>query len=326
MIPFKVLPIGEKEIQAVTDVLKSKNIGMGKIVKQFEDEIAEYTGAKYAVAVDSCTSALYLSLQYKAKDNVGFLPVQSVRIPSMTVPLVANTITHCKGAGIHFIDECDWVGHSYEIQPYGIIDSAHEVSKDQFKRYKDNDLLCYSFYPTKPITSCEGGMIITNDEKAVEWIRKARYYGRNSGSSIARNSWEYDIEFPGWKMNMTEVQAALGLEQLRRLPELDARRKEVVDAYNELLGENNTSLYLYRINVNNRDEFIRYMYVNGVECGVHFRPLHLMTPFKNCKKDDLSKTEANGKTTVSLPLYDSLSEQELLKVVNLVTNWRKNNG
>jgi dTDP-4-amino-4,6-dideoxygalactose transaminase len=322
MIPFKVLPLGENEINAVVDVIKSKSIGMGKKVKEFEERIAEYAGAKYAVAVDSCTSALFLSLKYCALDNAGHLPIP-VRIPSMTVPLVASTVVHA-GGRIHFEDECDWVGHSYQLKPYPIIDSAHKVTPNQYTDLHDDKmLLCYSFYPTKPITSCEGGVILTNDEKAAEWLTKARFYGRNSGETVAKNSWEYDIEFPGWKMNMTEIQAALCIEQIKRLPLLDINRQLVVSLYNYLLGLDNDSLYLYRINVLNRDKFINYMKDNGVECGVHFKPLHLMEAFKDCQRDELIKTEAMGKYTVSLPLYDSLNEKDTKFICKLVREWQE---
>jgi dTDP-4-amino-4,6-dideoxygalactose transaminase len=319
MIPFKVLPLDYLETTAVAKVLASKNLGMGKIVKELEYEFAQYVGSTYAVAVDSCTSALFLSLKYRGLCNNGRLPMD-VKIPSMTVPLVANTIIHA-GTDIIFLNECDWVGHHYELQPFDIIDSAHEVSKNEFKQFSDKTLLCFSFYPTKPISSCEGGMICTNDPYAVEWLQKARFYGRNSGDSLSRNSWEYDIEFPGWKMNMTEVQAAIALEQLKKLPDLTLMRQRAVDQYNVLLDGHNTSLYLYRIRVKNRNEFIKFMFANGVECGVHFKPLHLMKPFLKYYHKDLMETEIVGNETVSLPLYDSLLPSQVEYISNLVKEW-----
>lgn len=323
MIPFKVLPIAEEEIYAVVNVLKSKSLSMGKVVKEFEDCFAEYVSSKYAVAVNSCTSALFLSLKYVSLVNNGLLPID-VQIPSMTVPLVANTIIHANGR-IKFIDEVRWVGHSYYYKPYEIIDSAHRVDKDQYQ--EDNkSLMCFSFYPTKPVTSCEGGMICTNDKDAYDWLKKARWYGRNEGESKIKNSWEYDIEFPGWKMNMTDIQAAIALEQLKKLPELTKRRQYIVSLYNGILNENNSSLYLYRIEVQERDKFISYMKDNKVECGIHFKPLHLMEAFKNCNKDDLSNTERIAKYTVSLPLYDSLSDDDVVYVSKLVNYWRYKYG
>jgi dTDP-4-amino-4,6-dideoxygalactose transaminase len=322
MIPFKVLPLGKEEKEAVNKVLDIGNLGSGKIVKELEERFAEYVGSKFAVAVHSCTDALFLSLKYSCKDNNFLLPIE-VEIPSMTVPLVANTIIHC-GGHIKFADEYNWVGHHYELKPYKIIDSAHEVSKDEFKHYSDDTLMCFSFYPTKPVSSCNGGMICTNNEKAVEWIRKARFYGRNSGNEVVKNSWEYDIEFAGWKMDMSEVQAAIALEQLKKLPDLSLKRQSVVDHYNVLLEEHNTSLYLYRINVNQRDLFIQYMKSAGVECGVHFKPLHLMKAYEGLIY--LPKTELVGEMTVSLPLYDSLTNNQIEYIATAVKDWRRING
>lgn len=324
MIPFKVLPIGEKEIKAVELVLRSKNISMGKVVKELEERFADYIDTKYAVAVDSCTSALFLSLKYKFLINNEHPPMP-VKIPSMTVPLVANTIEHTN-AQIHFTDDCDWVGNSYELKPYNIIDSAHKVVKNQFYNCDNETLMCFSFYPTKPITSCEGGMICTNDIDAVSWLKKARWYGRNEGETLIKNSWEYDIEFAGWKMNMTDIQAAIAIEQLKRLDVLNKNRQDVVDLYNKLLSKNNDSLYLYRIQVNDRNLFIKYMKDNGVECGIHFKPLHYMKAFSNCEKDDLSKTEIMANKTVSLPLYDSLTEYDIVYITMLVKDWEYKYG
>lgn len=320
MIPFKVLPIDEKEVTAVSQVLRAGTLGPGRVVAELEAKFAEYVGSKYAVAVDCCTSALFLCLKYRGLNNGGHLPIE-VQIPSMTVPLVATTIVHA-GGRIHFIDECDWVGHCYELKPYGIIDSAHKVERGQYKAYDEKDLLCYSFYPTKPISSCEGGMIATDDFEAVKWFRKARFYGRDSVSTDIKNSWEYHLEFAGWKMNMTEVQAAIALEQLKKLPELDVKRQEVVKRYNELLGLNNYSLYLYRIEVERRNDFILFMKENNVECGVHFKPLHLMKPFRGESRDVLLKTERVGDNTVSLPLYDTLELGAVDYICGLVKEWQ----
>lgn len=315
MIPFKRLPLGNAEAAAVAEVIMAGTLGPGKKVDELEREFAAYIGSKYAVSVDSCTSALFLALTYRLQ----FGPHTAfVEIPSMTVPLVANTVIHT-GLEPRFVDECDWVGMSYEMRPFGIIDSAHRVARGDYRKYP-GAFMCFSFYPTKPITSCEGGMIATDDEDAVKWFRKARFYGRNADATV-KNSWEYDIEFPGWKMNMTDVQAAIALCQLRRLDKIDRERQRVVDAYNASFGLKNRSLYLYRVNVERRDEFIRHMSKNGVECGVHFKPLHLMEPFRKYATSPLAKTEQAGMHTVSLPMYDSMSPDEVSTVINLTKEW-----
>ena len=316
MIPFKVLPIGEEEKKAVAAVLDSKQLSMGRKVIELEVLFGEYVGVDYAVAVDSCTSALFLSMMYRKSKT----ETREILCPSITVPLVANTITHA-GLTPVFTDDTDWVGRSYMLHPFNIIDSAHEVNRGIISPDK-RFTACYSFYPTKPISSCEGGIVATNDKEMADWVKQARWYGRSEGDSHIKNSWEYDIDFPGWKMNMTDIQAAIAVEQLKKLDRLSAERQRVVSLYNKLLGKTNTSLYLYRLNVDRRNEFITYMKTNGVECGIHFKPLHLMTAFKDYEvRGDRKKIETEGETTVSLPLYDSLSDRVVERIAELVLNW-----
>jgi len=311
MIRFKVLPIDGSDYKAVEEVLASKSLSMGKKVSELEEEFASYVGAKYAVAVNSCTSALYLALEFFKHRY------RAVTIPSMTVPLVANAVIH-SGCTLKFSDRVDWVGKSYELQDTPIIDSAHEV----LPRTGFDKVICYSFYPTKPVCSAEGGMICTNRADVVDWVKRARWYGRDTGESKIKNSWEYTITFPGWKMNMTDIQAAIALNQLRKLPKLDVERAHVCHLYNEFLGEKNTSFYLYRINVPRRNNFIRWMRENGVECGVHFAPLHQMEAYSKYEHGKMKKTEKEYQSTVSLPFHDSLEDWEVKQVCDLVSEWR----
>jgi dTDP-4-amino-4,6-dideoxygalactose transaminase len=312
MIPFKIPVIHDEEIQAVVEAMQSKQLSSGQVVSQFEEEFADYVGANHAIAVNCCTSALYLSFQ---TTNISH---QKVFIPSMLPPLVVNTIIHAGGVP-HFIDDCNWVGHCYHIKPFPIYDSAHEVKKQMFSNLPNDAIVCYSFYPTKPIGSCDGGMICTNDDNKAAWFRKARIFGRSSGNY--ENSWESSIEFPGWKMYMSDIQASIALPQLRRLNKTDMKRKHILDLYNQLLETNNTSMYLYRINVKERDGFIKYMFDNGIECGIHFRPLHNMKIYSQYDKDSLIETEKNGISTVSLPFYDSLYDESIKHISDLVRKW-----
>jgi dTDP-4-amino-4,6-dideoxygalactose transaminase len=212
------------------------------------------------------------------------------------------------------------------IPEVGVYDSAHEVTRGMCSGLADEVVTCYSFYPTKPVTSFEGGMICTGEREIADWCRKARYYGRNDTGTVSRNSWEYEIDFPGWKMNITEPQAAMALAQLRRLDVLEAERRRVVALYNRHLDECNLSTYLYRIEVDDRDEFIPWMRERGVECGVHFHPLHLFRAYRGCPGDDMSRCETVGRRTVSLPLYDSLADEDAMYVVGLVQEWRSRKG
>ena len=309
MIRFKTLPLDLSDFEAVKKVMEAKSLSMGKTVAELEDRFADYVGAKYAVALNSCTSALFLCAMYKG---------DTYEIPSMTVPLVANSIIHA-GKDLEFRDDVKWVGHSYPIDN-GVWDSAHEVKMRTDWRY--NVAVCYSFYPTKPICSAEGGMICTNDEELVKWVRKARWYGRSEGESVIKNSWEYQIEFAGWKRNMTDIQAAIALNRLKKLNEVNTERRRVLSRYNKFFDKSESSMYLYRINVKHRDDFIKWMRARGVECGVHFAPLHRMEPYKHCRVNgDMPKTMKDYETTVSLPYHHELSDKDIDYICELVGEW-----
>ena len=313
-IRFKELPIGEEDIGAVTNVLKSKSLGMGTTVNVLEEEFADYVGSEYAVAVNSCTNSLFLSMLYFIKG----VHSAHINVPSMMVPLVPNEIIHAQCIP-YFNNDTDWVGHHYKLDKTNIIDSAHEVIRGlhDFNEYT----VCYSFYPTKPVCGADGGMICTNDEDAAKWYRKARFFGRDDGSSLTKNSWEYKIEFPGWKMNMSDVQAAIALTNLRRHPWVDSKMTRIREKYNDLLGYENTSNYLYRIEVENRDAFISYMSDNNVECGVHFYPLHMMEAYKDFGRDDMTEVESVYYKTVSLPFHTFLTDDQIEYICEKVYRW-----
>ena len=313
MIRFKELPIDYTDTQAVISVMGAKSLGMGKTVAQLEEEFASYIGSKYAVAFNSCTNALFLALHQEEPTTVS--------IPSMMVALVANEIIHT-GHNIHFTDDCDWVGHSYHLLGTNIIDSAHEVEPLP-KSVFDTHQVCYSFYPTKPVCGADGGIICTNDKDKAEWYKKARFFGRDNGDSIAKNSWEYGFEFAGWKMNMSDIQAAIVLNRLRQYPGTMAKMIEIREKYNTILGKNNSSNYLYRIDVQQRDNFIDYMKTAGIECGVHFYPLHMVDMYKKYGQDSMVSVEERYSTTVSLPFHIFLSDREIEYICDKVEGWGK---
>lgn len=310
VVPFFRLSFDENEIDEVIRVMRKGYLTQGREVRVLEKEFAKYVGCKYAIAVDSCTSGLLLSLKAA---NVG--KGDKVKIPSLTFASVANVIRHC-GADIDWEDNV-WVGHAYELKTdkdLKIVDSAHEVTRRMCYGMRDT-LVCFSFYPTKQISSAEGGMICTNNHDIMEYLEKARWHGRKGGGFV------YSIDFPGWKMNMTDVQAVIALVQLSKLDEMNRKRKLIVDYYNQELKQNVTSLHLYTIDVDNRDKFIEFMDARGINCSVHFyTPLHLQPAYKEYKKS-LPYTEDKASKTVSLPLYPDMTEEEVKYVIEGVKEW-----
>ena len=171
-----------------------------KIVKMFEEEIANYTGAKYAVAVDSCTNALFLCCTY--------LKVEEVTIPKRTYLSVPMSIMHAGGEVV--FEDAHW-GGIYQLKPYPIYDSAKRLTSNM---YIKNSFMCLSFHIKKQLSIGKGGMILTDDEAAVDWFKKARYEGRSEKFYKDDN-----IDMLGWNMYMTPQQASVGLALMQNYPE-----------------------------------------------------------------------------------------------------------
>jgi dTDP-4-amino-4,6-dideoxygalactose transaminase len=174
-----------------------------KIVKLFEEEVAHYTGAPYAISVDNCTNAIFLVCK--------FLGVKDVIIPSKTYLSVPQSIIHAGGSVI--FDKSDdtnnWQG-IYQLKPYPIYDSAKRFTSDM---YIPNTFMCLSFHIKKHLKIGKGGMILTDNKEAVEWFKKARYEGRSE-----KLYHEDDIEMLGWNMYMTTQQASHGLALMQNYP------------------------------------------------------------------------------------------------------------
>jgi dTDP-4-amino-4,6-dideoxygalactose transaminase len=171
-----------------------------KIVQMFEEEIAHYTGSKYAVSVDSCTNALFLCCKY--------LEVKEVTIPKRTYLSVPMAVIHAGGTPV--FKDVQWSG-IYQLNPYPIIDAAKRFTSGM---YVKNSFMCLSFHIKKHLKIGKGGMILTDDPVAVEWFKKARYEGRS-----AKMYHEDDIDSLGWNMYMTPQQAAHGLALMQNIVE-----------------------------------------------------------------------------------------------------------
>jgi dTDP-4-amino-4,6-dideoxygalactose transaminase len=309
-IPFYKRTWTENEIEAVASCIRSGHMTQGALVERFEEEFKTFTGAKYAIAVNSCTSALFLCLK--------LLSPKKVSTPSMTFASVASCTIHA-GADLAWMDE-SWSGSRYPLvsnDPVSgvIYDSAHALHRGDASK-KENDLVCYSFYPTKNLSGAEGGMIATNNKSHAEWLKKARWHAR------VGKTWDYVIEFPAWKMNMTDIQAAIAIEYLKRLDEEAGQRKKLVDLYNNILGTSIRSDHIFQTVVADRKDFVKYMEDSGIECSMHFKPVHKQPAFKQYYKK-LPKTEHFEGSAVSLPLYPSMTPAEVEEVCGLVKEWEK---
>lgn len=172
-----------------------------EIVNKFEEKVAKFSGCKFCVAVDNCTNAIFLCCKY--------LTVDTVSIPKFTYPSVPCSIIH-SGGSVKF-DNREWKEKSfYKLEPYPIYDAAHLFKRGMYREIDkglSKSFICISFSATKPISIGKGGMIMTNDKKAYEWFKKARYCGRNPKPLME----EEKLEIIGWNMYMTPEQAARGM-------------------------------------------------------------------------------------------------------------------
>lgn len=290
------------------DTSKFGNHLHGKVVNNFENKFADYVGAKYACSVSSATNAIFLIFEGKN---------QTLEIPSMLPPVVNNALIKA-GNKINYVDNVSWVGDSYilhNFKDYKVIDSAQKVEKNQFKKEaKPKDLMLFSFYPTKPVGSIDGGIIVSDDYEKIKYYKEATL----NGMSFSNNNWERKIKFPGWKMYMNSFQAYIALENLKKLEKKEKLLKKVRKSYNKAFGYENYSNHLYRIDVNNRDEFIKFFKSENIACGIHYRANHLNKVYKTNTNYKLLKTEKFEKTTVSIPFHENLTEKEIKKVISVV--------
>lgn len=189
-----------------------------KIVQMFEEEIAAFTGAPYAISIDSCTNALFLICKY--------LKISEVIIPSKTYLSVPQSIMHAGGTVVFDKrqETNDWRG-IYQLKPYPIYDAAKRLRKEM---YIDGAFMTLSFHIKKNLGISKGGMILTDNAEAAQWFKKARYEGRSE-----KNYKEDDITFLGWNMYMTPQQAAHGLALLQNYNP-DTQDQEEADGYRDL--------------------------------------------------------------------------------------------
>ena len=335
--------IDRRELKAATDVLKSGWLIRGPQTKAFEEEFATFSGAQYGIATNGCTMALYLAVKY-----LNLKKTDEVIVPSLTWSATASIVIQAGATPVFAdVDPKTWcldpedvkrkiTKHTKLVIPvhFGgryakgfknfpvpvLYDSAHRIARKDFRGVTS----CYSFYAVKNMTTVRGGMILTADPKAAAWYRKAVHGGlaKDTMSRYAAqknradaSSFYYEVEFPGWNFDMTDVEAAIGRVQLKKVEALNRKRDAIVRRYNTAFGLTNTGNHLYPILVTNRDEFLVALRDAGIHCGIHYLPLHLMKGYAQYRKGKLPVTEYIGARCVSLPLYAGMTTPEVNHVI-----------
>jgi dTDP-4-amino-4,6-dideoxygalactose transaminase len=278
----------------------------GSIVEKFEQKFLDYVGAKYACSVNSATNAIFLL--FLNKNTI-------VNVPSLIPPVVLNALI-TSGNKINFTDDVNWIGDSYilhHFEDYKIIDSAQKVERDQFKEEaNDPDIMFFSFYPTKPVGSSDGGIIVSNDKDKIDYLKTLSF----NGMSFAENNWDRKIIMPGYKFYLNSIQAFIADKNLDILDQKKQKLKNIRDIYNSEFGLNNTSDHLYRIEVDDNKKFINVSKQNKIIHGIHYEAQHLNNVYKPYSTNSLCpNSEKISKTTVSIPFHENLSEQDLNHVI-----------
>lgn len=371
-LPFSPPAITEEEIAAVVDTLRSDWITTGPKTRQFEQEFAAYLGAESALALNSCTAGLHLAL---AALDIG--PGDEVITTPMTFCASVNVIEHVGATPVLVDVEPDtlnidpeqcaqaitprtrtilpvhYTGHPVDMRPlldlarerglYLVEDAAHAVSAAYGgqKIGTIGDFTAFSFYATKNLTTAEGGMLTG----APELIDKARVLSLHGMSRDAwkryekSGSWYYEVVAPGFKYNMTDIQAAIGQVQLRRLESMQQRRREIVAQYNAAFGDDEAlqipaerpgvrsawHLYVLRLNLDrltlDRAQFIEEMRARNIGTSVHFIPVHLHPYYRDkygFAPEDFPVAYREYQRVVSLPLHPGLSDDDVADVIAAV--------
>jgi perosamine synthetase len=313
-----------KNIQKeVGNILASGWIGMGPKVQELEEKWAEFTGAKYAVATNSCTSALDVAVRLVKLPN-------PVKVSAFT--FVSSALSPLNaGYDIELvdIDENSLCTPKADIQVMyagnqfgeGIIyDMAHSGGA------KHKGLIsCWSFHAVKNLPMGDGGMITMNDKKLYEKAKALAWCGINKSTfqrSGKKYNWDYDITCQGLKAHMNDITAVIGLEKLKSLKEDNEYRKILVETYNKYLPENikrpyeSETNHLYTIRVPNRNGLMDYLAENGIGTGLHYKPLTHYKIFGKQKK--LPITEKIFKEIISLPLGLHITVKDVKLVCKLI--------
>ena len=384
-IPFSRVDCSGNELNNIQDVLNSGWLTTASKSHEFERNISEMTGAKHAIAVNSCTSALHLALE-----AIGVTSGDKVLVPTWTFTASAEVIRYLNADPIlldvdygtssltpKLVEEAllrydnvkvivvvHFGGQAAPMLTLGDREGILEICKKNgvkivedaahaFPAYDQgqiiggiSDVTCLSFYANKTMTTGEGGMLLTNDDGIAARARLMRLHGINRDAwdrfTSEKPSWEYDVVAPGFKYNLPDINAAIGLAQLERVEEFRASRQFCAEFYYEHLSKitcidlpalqvpySSHSWHIYSIVLNesariSRDNLICKLSNDGIGTSVHYKPLHRMTYYReqySLINSDFPNAERLWKGCLSLPIYSLLEISELQYIVSRLKHY-----
>lgn len=369
-LPFSVPGIDEKDISGVVEVLKSGWITTGPKCDAFEKAFAAYVGAPHACALTSATAGMHLvllALNLKPGDEVitssmtwvstvnlielcGAKPVM-VDIDPLTLMITPDRIAAAISKRTRAMIPVHYAGAPADMDPirelakkHNIVlieDAAHAAGTEyKGRRIGGQGLSIFSFHPIKNMTTGEGGMVVSDDPEIVDRVRRLKFHG------LAKDAWQrysrkgsvvMEVTEPGFKYNLTDIQASLGLTQLEKLERFNERRKQLVAVYDELFKDveevrpigrpayphkHTHHLYIVQADIDklgmSREEFVDQLKERNIGVGIHFRAVHLHEYYVKqgrYPRGSLPNTEHASDRIMSLPLFTGMTEQDVRDVV-----------
>lgn len=367
-IPYGRQSIDEADIQAVTEVLKSDYLTTGPIIAEFEQAVADYVGSGYAVAVSNGTAALHAACYAS-----GIGPGDEVVTTPLTFAASANCVLYCGGKPV-FADVNE---KTYNIDPEDIqrkitektkaiiavhlagqpcdMDAIHAIAKEYHliviedgahalgSEYKGkkigsvSDMTTFSFHPVKPVTTGEGGMIVTDNKELYQRLRLFRSHGITRDGELMTQkdgSWFYQQLELGYNYRITDIQCALGCSQMKKLEYFIARRQELAKRYNEAFANcsdivipyqmpgtvSGWHLYIIQVKNHNRREIFDKLRADGIGVNVHYIPVYMHPYYQEhgFKNVHCPVAEEIYSNMISLPLYPGLTDEQQEFVIRKV--------
>jgi dTDP-4-amino-4,6-dideoxygalactose transaminase len=355
--------ISTEEIISVSNVLKSEYLGMGKKVQEFEKKLKIFFGRE-VVCVSSGTAALHLSLQaleIKKGDEVlvpsityiaSFQAISATGAKAIACDVESETmlidINDVKKKiskktkaimPVHFAGNPANLKDIYKLAKknnlFVIEDAAHAFGSYYKKKLIGSlgDIVCFSFDGIKTITSGEGGCIVTSNKKLIDNIKNSRLLGIVGDTEkryAKKRSWDFDVKYQGWRYHMSDIMAAIGVEQLKKFTLFSKKRKLLAEFYDKNLKDNkyikhfninykNVVPHIYVVKIDNLTSRIRnllrkLLLKDGIETGIHYKPNHLLTYYKSNQL--LINTSKVFDKILSLPLHVDLNKEDIIYILS----------
>ena len=370
-LPYGHQSISDEDIEAVVSVLRGDWLSQGPSVEEFEKTVAQYLDVKNAISFSNGTAALHGAMHV-----AGVKAGESILTTPMTFAATSNAALYCGGTplfadidpktlcldpesaakvlcerDVRVIAPVSFAGYPVDLTPFKemaekngavlIEDGCHALGGERGDKKIgcEADMTIFSFHPVKHITTCEGGMVVTNNSDYAQALRRFRSHGIVKDPSLFTRpyagGWDADMQELGYNYRLTDVASALGTSQMKRLDEFIVKRREIASLYRELLRDvqglnlpahhagHAYHLFVVRVDASIRRAFFDELRAAGLGVQVHYVPVHLNTYYRDkfgYKPGDFPQAEQYSSEGLSLPIFPDMQREDVIRVVNTVEN------